>query len=95
MANVMAEQCTLECLFYFILEYKCLMGFPAGSVVKNSPANAGSAGSIPGSERSSGKGNDSACHSSCLGNLTDKGTWWAAAPGVAKERRLTTKQQRN
>ena len=32
------------------------MDFPAGSVVKNSPANAGSAGSIPGLERSPGKG---------------------------------------
>ena len=91
----MAEQCTLEFLFYFILEYKCLMGFPAGSVVKNSPANAGSAGSIPGLERSPGKGNDSVLHSSCLGNLMDKGTWWAAVPGVAKERRPTAKQQHN
>ena len=33
------------------------MGFPGGSVVKNSPANAGDMGSIPGSGRSPGKGN--------------------------------------
>ena len=51
------------------------MGFPAGSVVKNSPANAGSAGSIPGSERSPGKGNDNTLHYSRLGNLMGKGTW--------------------
>ena len=88
MAKAMAEQCTLKFLFYFILEYKCLMGFPAGSVVKNSPSDAGSPGLIPGSERSPGKGNDSALHSSCLGNLMDKGTLWATAHGVAKERRL-------
>ena len=33
------------------------MGFPGGSVVENSPANAGDMGSIPGSGRSPGKGN--------------------------------------
>ena len=33
------------------------MGFPGGSVVKNSPANAGDMGLIPGSGRSPGKGN--------------------------------------
>ena len=38
----------------YLMEY---LGFPGGSVVKNSPANAGEAGSIPGSGRSSGGGN--------------------------------------
>ena len=33
------------------------MGFPGGSVVKNSPANAGDVGLIPGSGRSSREGN--------------------------------------
>ena len=33
------------------------MGFPGSSVVKNSPANAGDMGSIPGSGRSSGEEN--------------------------------------
>ena len=32
-------------------------GFPGGTLVKNSPANAGDAGSIAGLERSSGGGN--------------------------------------
>ena len=32
-------------------------GFPGGSVVKNPPANAGDAGSIPGLGRSPGEGN--------------------------------------
>ena len=32
-------------------------GFPGGSVVKNSPANAGDVGLIPGSARSPGEGN--------------------------------------
>ena len=33
------------------------MGFPSGSVVKNSLANAGDVGSIPGSKKSPGEGN--------------------------------------
>ena len=33
------------------------MDFPGGSVVKNSPANAGDVGLIPGSGRSPGEGN--------------------------------------
>ena len=35
-----------------------LLGFPGGSVVKNLPANAGDAGSVPGSGRSPGEVND-------------------------------------
>ena len=66
-----------------------------GSVVKNPPANAGDIGLIPGLGRSPEEGNGNPLHSSCLGNLMDKGTWWAAVPGVAKERRPTAKQQHN
>ena len=49
------------------------MGFPGGSVVKNPPANAGDAGSIPGSGRSPGVGNGNPLQYSCLENLTDRG----------------------
>ena len=38
--------------------YTNSLGFPGGSVVKNLPANAGDAGSIPGSRRFPGEGND-------------------------------------
>ena len=34
-----------------------LPGFPSGSLVKNLPANAGNAGSVPGWVRSPGEGN--------------------------------------
>ena len=37
-------------------------GFPGGSVVKSPLANAGDVGSIPGSGRSSGEGNDNLLH---------------------------------
>ena len=45
------------------------MDFPGGSVVKNpavNAADAGDAGSIPGSERSPGEGNDNPLQYSCL-----------------------------
>ena len=53
-------------------------------MVKNPPANAGEAGSIPGSGRSPGEGNDNPLQSSCLGNPVDRGAWWATVHGVAK-----------
>ena len=49
-------------------------------LVKNSPANARYArdlGSIPGSGRSPGEENGNPLQYSCLGNLMDRGTWWA------------------
>ena len=73
-------------------------GFLVDASDKKPTYNAGDArdaGSIPGLERYLGEENGNPLQDSCLGNLTDKGTWWAAAPGVAKERRLTTKQQHN
>ena len=44
----------------------------AGAVVKNLPANAGDAGSIPGLGRSLGEGNGHALQCSCLGNPVDR-----------------------
>ena len=44
------------------------VGFPGGSVVKNLPANAGDAFSIPGLERSPAIGNGYPLQYSCLGN---------------------------
>ena len=50
------------------------MSFPGGSVVKNPPANAGVAGSIPGSlQRSPGGGNGNQHQFSCLENSMDSG----------------------
>ena len=44
------------------------MGFPDGSAVKNTPANAGDASSTPGSERSPGGGHGNPLQYSCLEN---------------------------
>ena len=61
------------------------MGFPAGSVVKNPPASAGDVGSNPGMGRSPGKGNGNPLQYSFLGNLMNRGIWWAVVHGVTKE----------
>ena len=60
-------------------------GFPDGSVVKNPTANAGDAGSIPGSGRSPEGGNGYPLQYSCLENPMDRGAWRATVHGVAKE----------
>ena len=56
-----------------------LQSFTHVSGVKNPPASAGDAGdpgSIPGSGRSPGGGNDNPLQYSCLENTTDRGVWW-------------------
>ena len=55
-------------------------------MVKNLPANAGDAGSIPDPRRSPGEGNGNLLQYSCLENPMDRGTWWAAAYWVGKRR---------
>ena len=54
-------------------------------MVKNLPANAGDAGSIPGSGSSPGEGNSNPLQYSCLESPMDREAWWAAVLGVAKE----------
>ena len=62
-----------------------VMGYPHGSVINNYPPSAGDAGSISGSGRSPGEGNDNPLQYSCLENPTDRGTWQAAVHRVEKE----------
>ena len=62
-----------------------LKGFPSTLAVRNPPADAGDASSIPGSERPPGVGNGSPLHYSCLGNPMDGRAWQAAVYGVTKE----------
>jgi len=60
-------------------------GFPGDLVVKNPPANAGDASSVPEWGRSPGEGNGSNPLQYCLGNPMDRGYWWATVHGVTKE----------
>ena len=63
-----------------------MVGFPGGSDGKASACSVGDPGSIPGSGRSSGEGNDNPLQYSCLENLTDGGAWQATVHGDAKSR---------
>ena len=69
------------------------MGFPGSSIVKNLPANIRDMGSVSGLGGSPGEGNDNPLQYSCLGNVMDRGTWWAIVHGVTKD--LNTAQQLN
>ena len=51
-------------------------------MVKNQPANAGDASSIPGSGRSPGGSHGSPLQYSCLENLMERAAWWATVHGV-------------
>ena len=69
------------------------MGFPGGSEVKNPLANVGDASSIPGLERSPGKGNGKPLQDSYLGKPMRIGAWWAINHGVTRVgHNLVTKQ---
>ena len=72
-----------------------LLGFPGGcSVVKNPPAKAGNAGSVPGLGRSPGEGNGNLLQYSWLGNSMDRGAWRATVHGSKRvEKNLATQQQ--
>ena len=54
-------------------------------MVKCLSINAGDLGSIPGSGRFPGEGNDNPLQYSCLENPMDRGAKWATIPGVTKE----------
>ena len=64
--------------------YIPMWGFPGSSAVKNLPDNAGDMGSIPGSGRSPGEENGNLLQYSYLGNLMDRGAWWATVHGVTR-----------
>ena len=79
---------------YLVNNNNVCVGFPGGSVVKNPPANAGDAGSVPDSGISPGK-NGNPLQYSCLGNPMDRGAWWAPSLWGCQrvEHGLRTKQQ--
>ena len=54
-------------------------------MVKNPLADTGGMGSIHGSGRFPGEGNDNPLQYSCLGNPMDRGAWQATFHEVAKE----------
>ena len=53
-------------------------------MVMNPPANVGDMGLIPGSGRSPGKGTGNPLQYSFLGNIRDRGDWWAILHGISE-----------
>ena len=86
MINSLTECCIMRHDVKLVTRCIHHKGFPGGSVVKNPPANAEDAGSIPGLGRSLGVGNDNQLQYSCLKNSLDRGAWWATV------HRVTTSQ---
>ena len=67
-------------------------GLPHSWVGKKSACNSGDPGSIPGSGRSPGAGNDNSLQYSCLENPMDRGAWRATVHGFIRVRHdLATK----
>ena len=67
--------------------YSSAVGFPGGSVGKESSCNAGDTGdmsSVPRSERSSGEGHGNPLQHSCLENPMGSGAWRATVYRVTK-----------
>ena len=60
------------------------LGFPGGSLSKESACNAGDLSPIPGLGRSPGEGHGNPLQYSCLENPMNRGAWQAAVHGVAK-----------
>ena len=69
---------------FFKLEYSCFLGFPGGSVGKESACNVGDLGSTPRLRRSPGEGNGSPLQCSCLENSMDRGAWQTTVHEVAE-----------
>ena len=71
-------------LYVFAQQPSGIMGFPGGSVSKESACNAGDQVSIPVSGRSPGEGHGNPLQYSSLENPMDRGASWATVHGVAK-----------
>ena len=54
------------------------------NLLGNLPGDEIEAGSIPGSRRSPGVGNDNPLRYSCLENSIDRGAWWATVRGLSE-----------
>ena len=62
------------------------MGFPGGSVGKETTCNAGNPGLIPGVGRFPGEGNGNPLQYFCLESSMDRGSWRATVHGATKRR---------
>ena len=71
--EISSEEIKLNKLPVFHNTYDQYLAFPAGTVVKNLPANAGDTGSVPGLGRTPGGGNGNPLQYSILENPMERG----------------------
>jgi len=69
-------------------ENEYMYGFPGGSNSTESACTAWDLGSIPGSGRSPGEGNDYPLQYSCLDSSIDRGAWQATVHGICRTESL-------
>ena len=74
----------LVCVCVCVLIVINLLGFPGGSLSRESAFSTEDAGLIPGSGRFPGGGHSSPLQYSCLENPMDRGAWWATIHRVSK-----------
>ena len=75
-------------LTFILIEWsRQFLGLPWWLSGKESTCQA-DVGSIPGSGKFPGEGNDNPVQHSCLGNPTDRGAWQATAQGVAESDKI-------
>ena len=63
-------------------------------MVKSPPANAGAAGSIPGSGKSAGEGHGNPLQYQCLENPMERGVWQATVYGERERDQMNEKVPR-
>ena len=88
--NRISDSSAVWLIFTTLLKMPTLALFPLcclphHQLSQESAGQAGDAGSIPGSGRSPGEGNDNLLQYSCLEKPIDRGAWQATVHGVAKE----------
>ena len=76
------------------LRFLLLVEFPCWFSSKESTSTVGD-GSVPGFGSSPGEGNGNPLQYSCLGNPTDRGSWWATVHGVVNESDTTWRLSNN
>ena len=82
------------CLNSCLNSFKLWVGLHRWLSAEESTCQTGDTGSVPGSERPPGEGNDNPLQFSSMGNPIDREAWWVTVHGIIENRdNLVNKQQ--
>ena len=82
--NVYFKSTVKSCHLCILICITSSWGFTSGSDSEESACNAEDLGSIPGLERSSGKGNGYLLQYPCLKHSLERGAWWDIVHGITE-----------